>query len=90
MAKQIIMYNLKDSVTEEDYVVLKINKGRVEISEKLETYKEIHIPAKRMAQLISGFYVSEAIKECKGNVSEIRLIDVLFPPREPYFYIDDI
>ena len=76
--------------TEDDFAVLEINKGRVEVSEKLETYKEIYIPAKKIAQLISGFCVSKAIKECKGNEAEIRLIEVLFPPREPYFYIDDI
>ena len=72
-------YNL---LTESASAGLHIQSGKVSLVETTDDAQDIWISEKRMAQLLTGFRFDEAFHD--------RLVDVLFPTGEPYWYVDDI
>jgi ribosomal protein S18 acetylase RimI-like enzyme len=72
-------YNI---LTESAGVAIDLRRGDVTIVETTEDGENMRVSDRRMAQLLAGFRSHEA--------SGHRLLDVLFPPGEPYWYVDDI
>ena len=52
--------------------------------------KPLHVPSQAMAQLIAGFRADQAVQVCEGTENEKRLLEVLFPSCDPYWYVDDL
>lgn len=69
-------------VADDVHVGLRIQNGKVSVAEATEHGQDIRISANTMAQLLAGF--STAVQ------GDHRLLHVLFPPGEPYWYVDDI
>lgn len=72
-------YNL---LTENASAGLHIQNGRVSLVDAAGDAQDVWIPEKRMCQLLTGFRPDEP--------SDDRLVDVMFPAGEPYWYADDI
>ncbi len=43
-----------------------------------------------MAQLLAGFDVDRARPLATGSYESLRLMEILFPPQEPFWYADDV
>ena len=69
-------------VTDDVSVGLRLHNGRTTVGGVIAQGQDIRAPGERMAQLPAGF--SSAVQ------SNPRLLQVLFPPGEPYWYVDDI
>jgi predicted acetyltransferase len=69
-------------ITENAGIAIDLQRGEVTIAKATGDGEEIRVPAKQMAQLLAGFRSHQTT----GH----RLLDTLFPPGEPYWYVDDI
>jgi len=76
--------------TEHDNAVLAISDSEVEVLGTTDDAKDIPIPASTMAQLISGFCGADILADSALAAEDRRLIEVLFPRGEPFWYVDDL
>ena len=77
-------------LTEDGSVVLDVCDGRVDVLEEAPDAKDVPVAAGTMAQLLSGFRMPDHPGEGKEIPGEQRLMEVLFPPTEPFWYVDDV
>jgi len=80
-------YNI---VTENSSVGLCLRDGEVTVIDEAEGGEDIALPDKIMAQLLSGFHVERPNHLSDSNAVHNRLIETMFPPGEPYWYVDDL
>lgn len=76
--------------TEDDRVVVRTGKGKVAVTEDAAQARRISIPSRTMAQLVCGFGTFRHEAEWHPPAEEARLLEVLFPPGEPYWHVDDL
>jgi len=72
-------YNI---ITESASVGIELRGGEAVIGETTADGEKICVPDRQMAQFLAGFRSPQA--------SGHRVLDVLFPPGDPYWYVDDI
>jgi len=72
-------YNI---ITESAAVAVGLHRGRVTVREAKDDGENIRVPERRIAQLLTGFQSS--------RIKEHRILEVLFPPGDPYWHVDDL